>query len=192
MTLFQDYNHRVPSLNQELESKSEDSGYENGDSNHSGENKIESGASQNIMSSSSSSCSPTPKSSTSGSRVSSAFSDSPLESEEPISLGTDLPSSQTDVVSHSNGNITNLEMEGSESRCTMNEMERVISDLKTENLRLRLDLGVKIDNDSGSVDESLRSVDEEVQEVTAVRLVFKSLAYYIFTISFPLILNHLT
>ena len=53
---------------------------------------------------------------------------------------------------------------------TVNEMERAISDLKSENLRLKLDLGIKHDRDTTSVDESLRSVDEEVQEVTAVRL----------------------
>jgi len=49
-------------------------------------------------------------------------------------------------------------------------MERAISDLKAENLRLKLDLGVKNESHSASIDESLRSVDEEVQEVTAVRL----------------------
>ena len=56
-----------------------------------------------------------------------------------------------------------------ESRNTVNEMERAILDLKAENLRLKLDLGVKNEAQSGSIDESLRSVDEEVQEVTAVR-----------------------
>ena len=56
-----------------------------------------------------------------------------------------------------------------ESRNNINEMERAISDLKAENLRLKLDLGVKNEAQSGSIDESLRSVDEEVQEVTAVR-----------------------
>merc|ERR1719337_490374 len=44
------------------------------------------------------------------------------------------------------------------------------ADLKSENLRLKLDLGIKHDRDTTSVDESLRSVDEEVQEVTAVRM----------------------
>ena len=69
-----------------------------------------------------------------------------------------------------NGNITNLEVE--ESTNTVNEMERAISDLRAENLKLKLDLGgVRNDADSASIDESLRSVDEEVQEVTAVRLV---------------------
>ena len=56
-----------------------------------------------------------------------------------------------------------------ESRNTVNEMERAILDLKAENLRLKLDLGVKNEAQSASIDESLRSVDEEVQEVTAVR-----------------------
>ena len=72
------------------------------------------------------------------------------------------------VYSHRiNGNITNLEIEGSQN--AVNEMERAISDLKAENLRLKLDLGVKNESHSASIDESLRSVDEEVQEVTAVR-----------------------
>ena len=57
----------------------------------------------------------------------------------------------------------------SESKCTLNKMERAISDLRAENLRLKLDLGVHNDAESASADESLRSVDEEVQEVTAVR-----------------------
>ena len=64
-------------------------------------------------------------------------------------------------------------MEDIFSKSTVNEMERAISDLKSENLRLKLDLGIKHDRDTTSVDESLRSVDEEVQEVTAVRLVLK-------------------
>ena len=68
-----------------------------------------------------------------------------------------------------NGNITNLEME--ESTNTVNEMERAISDLRAENLQLKLDLGVQKNAESVSIDESLRSVDEEVQEVKAVRLV---------------------
>ena len=71
------------------------------------------------------------------------------------------------------GNITSLEMEDIFSKSTVNEMERAISDLKSENLRLKLDLGIKHDRDTTSVDESLRSVDEEVQEVTAVRLVLE-------------------
>ena len=72
-----------------------------------------------------------------------------------------------------NGNITNLEID--ESTNTVNEMERAISDLRAENLKLKLDItgGVRNDAESASVDESLRSVDEEVQEVTAVRLVVK-------------------
>ena len=60
-------------------------------------------------------------------------------------------------------------MEISEAKLTITEMERAVSDLRTENLRLRLDLGVKNDRGSVSADESLRSVDEEVQEVAAVR-----------------------
>ena len=78
------------------------------------------------------------------------------------------------VYSHQqmNGNITNLEME--ESTNTVNEMERAISDLRAENLKLKLDLGgERNDDESASIDESLLSVDEEVQEVTAVRLVVK-------------------
>ena len=66
-------------------------------------------------------------------------------------------------------------MEDIFSKSTVNEMERAISDLKSENLRLKLDLGIKHDRDTTSVDESLRSVDEEVQEVTAVRLVLKKI-----------------
>ena len=50
-------------------------------------------------------------------------------------------------------------------------MERAISDLRAENLQLKLDLGVQKNAESVSIDESLRSVDEEVQEVKAVRLV---------------------
>ena len=75
--------------------------------------------------------------------------------------------------------IMHLEMGISESKCTVNEMERAISDLRAENLRLRLDLGVKNDPESASADESLRSVDEEVQEVTAVRLLLIVLCYII-------------
>ena len=74
------------------------------------------------------------------------------------------------VYSHRiNGNITHLEME--ESQNSVNEMERAISDLRAENLQLKLDLGVQKNAESVSIDESLRSVDEEVQEVKAVRLV---------------------
>ena len=74
-----------------LNAKSEDSGYENGDASEKcyiNPKVLGIDTFQNNMSSSSSSCSPAPKSSSSGSRVGSAFSDSP-ESEEPVSIGTD-------------------------------------------------------------------------------------------------------
>ena len=43
-------------------------------------------------------------------------------------------------------------------------------------MKLKLDItgGVRSDAESALIDESLRSVDEEVQEVTAVRLVVKN------------------
>ena len=75
-----------------LNAKSEDSGYENGDASEKcyiAPKEMDIDTFQNNMSSSSSSCSPAPKSSSSGSIVGSAFSDSPLESEEPVSIGTD-------------------------------------------------------------------------------------------------------
>ena len=71
-----------------LNAKSEDSGYENGDASEKCYINPKVLGIHNNMSSSSSSCSPAPKSSSSGSRVGSAFSDSP-ESEEPVSIGTD-------------------------------------------------------------------------------------------------------
>ena len=81
--------------------KSEDSGYENGEfsDKYFTNRKSEADVCHNTISSSSSSCSPAPKSSSSGSRVGSAFSDSPMESEGPISLGTDLPSLPNNVLS---------------------------------------------------------------------------------------------
>ena len=74
--------------------KSDDSGYENGviHEQYYSNRKIEADIGQNIISSSSSSYSPAPKSSSSESRVGSAFSDSPLDSEEPVSLGPDSQS----------------------------------------------------------------------------------------------------
>lgn len=81
-----------------LNAKSEDSGYENGDSSEKcyiPPKTIDIDAFQNNTSSSSSSCSPAPKSSSSSSRVGSAFSDSLPESEEPVSIGNDLPSLQS-------------------------------------------------------------------------------------------------
>ena len=91
----------LPNSDEISHAKSEDSGYENGELSdkcyHT--SKHDADTFQNVISSSSSSCSPAPKSSSSGSRVGSAFSDSPLESEEPISLGTDLSSFQNNVES---------------------------------------------------------------------------------------------
>ena len=80
-----------------LNAKSEDSGYENGDcleKCYITPKTIDIDPFHNNISSSSSSCSPAPKSSSSSSRVGSAFSDSPPESEEPVSIGNELPSQQ--------------------------------------------------------------------------------------------------
>ena len=81
--------------------KSEDSGYENGEfsDKYFTNRKSETDVCHNTISSSSSSCSPAPKSSSSGSRVGSAFSDSPMESEGPVSLGIDLPSLPNNILS---------------------------------------------------------------------------------------------
>ena len=156
----------LPSYEANYSTKSEDSGYENGEfQDHLYTNrKMDTDTCPNILSSSSSSCSPAPKSSSSESRVGSAFSDSPIESEEPVSLGANSV-----VNDHKNDSVTQLEIEVSESKHAVNDMERAISDLKAENLQLRLDLGVRNDHELASADESLRSVDEEVQEVTPVR-----------------------
>ena len=91
----------LPNSDEISHAKSEDSGYENGELSDKcyDTRKSYSDTFQNVISSSSSSCSPAPKSSSSGSRVGSAFSDSPLESEEPISLGADLSSFQNNVAS---------------------------------------------------------------------------------------------
>ena len=89
----------LPNSDEISHAKSEDSGYENGELSDKcyDTRKSDSDTFQNVTSSSSSSCSPQPKSSSSGSRVGSAFSDSPLESEEPISLGTVSSSFQNNV-----------------------------------------------------------------------------------------------
>ena len=89
-----------------LNAKSEDSGYENGDAIEKcyiNPKTIDIDPFHNNISSSSSSCSPAPKSSSSSSRVGSAFSDSPPESEEPVSIGNELPSQ------HASNSIKNIE-----------------------------------------------------------------------------------
>ena len=89
----------LPNSDKILHAKSEDSGYENGELSDKCDDTRKSDVDtfQNTVSSSSSSCSPAPKSSSSGSRVGSAFSDSPIESEDPISLGNDLSSFQNNI-----------------------------------------------------------------------------------------------
>ena len=94
--------------------KSEDSGYENGEFQQHCHFNLKQGIEtcQNVTSSSSSSYSPAPKSSSSCSRVGSAFSDSPLESEEPVSLGTDLHANRNDHSLHSPSLQTRIEEDG--------------------------------------------------------------------------------
>ena len=91
----------LPNSDEISHAKSEDSGYENGELSEKcyDTRKRDADTFHNVMSSSSSSCSPAPKSSSSGSRVGSAFSDSPLESEEPVSLGADSSSFQNNLAS---------------------------------------------------------------------------------------------